>query len=76
MALAGACVDLICGMVSLPFMIGMASHLILDVLGKRPVRLFYPLGRGVCLKLCRTGDTCDHFLQKAGLVGTILALVI
>lgn len=35
------------------FAIGFASHLFLDLLNNKPLRLFFPLVRGKCLCLCR-----------------------
>ena len=47
---------------------GMASHLALDVLGRRPVRLAWPARHGVCLGLCKTDGIVEACCLVAGLV--------
>ncbi len=46
---------------------GMASHLALDALGRRPVRLAWPVRRGVCLGLCKTDGVVEACCLVAGL---------
>lgn len=70
----GGCVRLVCGMLTGPFLIGMASHLALDLLNRRPLMLLYPLPAGVCLGLCNADGALDRFLRAAGLWGTIFAV--
>lgn len=74
MALFGACVDLICGMVSGPFLIGMASHLVLDFLNRKPLQLLYPLNGKWCLNLCKADGHADRLLQMAGMIGTAVCI--
>ena len=42
----------ICPMILPSFIIGFISHLMLDVLNKKPIQFFYPFKKGFCLKLC------------------------
>jgi inner membrane protein len=50
------------------FAIGFASHLLLDVLNKKPVQLLFPVGRGVCLVWCYANRTANTVLLILGLV--------
>lgn len=55
------------------FAIAFASHQILDITNKRPVRLFYPAKKGVCLGWFYA----DRFADKiAAVVGTVWLLLI
>ena len=58
---------------------GYASHLVLDLLNHRPLRLLWPLRRGVCLGLCHTGGIVDACCLVGGLVvalGVVASLVL
>ena len=60
---------------AIPYAIGYLSHLILDILNKRPVPVLYPIGKGFCLNLCYTGKTANTFFMFVGLVGTVFLIV-
>lgn len=47
---------------------GYASHLVLDLLNHRPLRLLWPARRGFCLRLCKTGGVVDACCTTAGLL--------
>ncbi len=47
---------------------GYASHLVLDLLNHRPLRLLWPLRRGVCLGLCHTGGVVDACCLAGGIL--------
>ena len=66
-------VFMICPAVSKSFSIGFVSHLALDVLNKKGVRIFYPFGNGFCLKICYANRTANSVLM---IVGGILSLVL
>lgn len=38
--------------IGIAFGIGYASHLLIDIFNKSPIRLFYPLKKGICTKIC------------------------
>lgn len=61
-------------MVTMPFFIGMVSHLVLDLLNRRPLRLLYPLRGGWCLGLCWADGRVDRLLRTMGLLGTVLGI--
>lgn len=54
--------------------LGFASHLVLDALTHRGLRLLWPLRRTLSLGLCKTGGIADACLLVASLVATALAL--
>lgn len=72
--LFSACVEVISGMLGRPFLIGMMSHLALDIFNRRPLPLLYPLRGGVCLGLCRADGLADRCLQTTAVLGTMLVL--
>lgn len=47
---------------SFPFAVAMISHVVLDLLNKRKVKLFYPFRKGVAFSICRSD----------GIVNTVL----
>lgn len=57
---------LACPPLAAPVAVGMASHLALDLLGHRPVRLLWPARGGVCLGICKTGGIVDTCCCAAG----------
>lgn len=60
------------GNIWLPFLIGILSHIVLDLLNKKGVRLFYPLKKGYSLKLCEYGGLTDKIILFLSIV--IIAL--
>lgn len=59
-------VSLVCPSMSMSFLIGYASHLVLDLLNKRPLKLFYPLDRGVCFGVFYSNREADKLCMYAG----------
>lgn len=57
-----------------PFLIGMLSHILLDLLNKKSVRIFYPVKKGFCLNLCEYGGIIDKGIFYLGIVFIILKL--
>ncbi|WP_143318721.1 metal-dependent hydrolase [Clostridium sp. HBUAS56010] len=67
-------VGLFCYPIAVPFVIGFLSHLLLDILNKKPIRLLFPKDKGICLKLCYSNKIADKVFMVLGIVGTIFAL--
>ena len=65
----------ICEPLVLPFAVAMASHLILDVLNKKGVRLLWPLRCDVCLGLCRSNGVADAVVGALGAAVAVWQLV-
>jgi inner membrane protein len=53
---------------AVPFAAAMASHMALDLLNKKKVKLFYPYHKGVALSLCRSDGAVNGFFFYAALV--------
>ncbi|MDO5336292.1 MAG: metal-dependent hydrolase [Eubacteriales bacterium] len=49
-----------------PFAIAMLSHIMLDILNRRKVRLFYPLRGGLCLRLCSANGLVNKAFLAIG----------
>ncbi|MBQ9041916.1 MAG: metal-dependent hydrolase [Eggerthellaceae bacterium] len=75
-AMAGFCyaVYLVCEPLLLYFAVGYASHLVLDVTNKQPIRLFWPLRAGVSLKLCTARGLANKIVCVAGIAVAALLL--
>ena len=63
---------LACAPLVLPFAAGFASHVALDVLNYKPVRLFFPFKRGIALGLYRSDGVADRVLFAAGCAVAVL----
>ena len=48
------------------FALSMASHILLDLLNRKRVRLLYPLHRGFCLNLCPASGRINDLICLAG----------
>lgn len=57
---------------ALPFLIAFSTHLVLDLTNKKPVRLFYPLKKGVCLGLFYADRLAD---KVCAVIGTVWLLI-
>ena len=59
---------------ALPFAVAMISHIILDLLNRRKVRLFYPLKRGFSLNLCKSKGWVNNILFAVGCLALVLEI--
>lgn len=50
------------------FMVGYFSHLVVDLLNKRGIQLFYPLKNKICLGLCYADKTANQLLMVLGMI--------
>ncbi len=55
----------------IPFAVGGTTHLILDIVNKRPIQLLYPFRRRFCLNLCRPDKTANLICMLIGLAADI-----
>ena len=53
---------------SIAYFAGYLSHLTLDVLNKKRVPLFYPIGKGICLKLFYAGKLANKVFMWIGII--------
>lgn len=72
--LYSAAIGAMCYPLALPFAIGFGSHILLDCLNKKPVRVFFPVKKGICFKLCYAAKTANQVFMVVGIISTILLL--
>lgn len=70
----------VCVAISLPlavpyFSTGFASHIVLDFLNKKKLRLLYPLKAGFSLDVCKSGGLINKFFFLCGIFGTVFYIV-
>lgn len=56
------------------FFFGFISHLLLDLLNKKGIRILYPLKKEVCLNLCYASKTTNSILLIVGITGSVFLL--
>lgn len=61
---------------AVPLAVAYFSHLVLDVLNKKKVPLFYPLKFGICLKLCYANKKANKVLMYIGFSVAAVMLVV
>ena len=61
---------------ALPFAIAFASHVLLDMMNKRSVRLFYPAKKGMCLGWFYADKLANKVVAMCGTVWLIAAILI
>lgn len=76
MGLETACLWLIFPAVAVPFAAAFASHVILDMMNKRSVRLFYPAKKGICLGWFYADRLANKVFTAFGTVWLIAAIII
>ena len=59
-----------------PFAIAFITHLILDIMNKRPVRLLYPLRKGFCLGWFYADRLADKVFAAVGSAWMLIAVII
>lgn len=75
MALYSGFLWLIFPATALPFMIAFASHIILDVMNKRSVRVLYPMEKGICLGWFYADRIANKIFALAGSAWLLVAVV-
>lgn len=76
MILFSISVYLLCPLVVGAYLIGYLSHLLLDLLNKKRVPLFYPVGKGFCFKLCYAGKSANKAFMYLGFITTVAIVII
>ncbi len=56
------------------YMLGYGSHLALDLLNRKPLELFFPIRKGICLKLCYSNRKANRIFFIAGSAVTVCML--
>ena len=60
---------------TIPFLIGYASHLLLDLLNHKGEQLLWPMRKRYCLGMCSAGGIVDNALLVAALVCVAVIIV-
>ena len=76
MALETICLWLIFPAVALSFAIAFLSHVLLDMMNKRSVRLFYPAKRGICLGWFYADKLANKVAAVCGTIWLVAAIII
>ena len=76
MALETLCIWLIFPSAAVPFAVAFASHVLMDMMNKRSVRLFYPAKKGICLGWFYADRLANKAFAAGGTVWLIAAVII
>ena len=76
LALETACLWLVFPAAALPFAIAFSSHVLLDMMNKRSVRLFYPAKKGVCLGWFYADRLANKVVAACGAVWLTVAVIL
>ena len=76
LALETLCVWLVFPAAAMPFAIAFASHLLLDLMNKRPLRLLYPAKKGFCLGWFYADRLANKLCASAGCIWLAAAVFI
>ena len=60
----------------MPFAIAFASHVLLDMMNKRSVRLFYPAKKGICLGWFYADRLANKAIAAGGTIWMIAAVIL
>lgn len=66
MLIETACIWMVFPSVCVPFMIAFLTHIVLDVMNKKPVCVFYPVKKGICLGWFYADRTADKVFTALG----------
>lgn len=73
--LFSAAIYMICPQLLIPFAAGYLTHLLLDLLNKKDIQLFFPLKPKFCFKLCYAAGTANTVLMFVGLGGSVFLVL-
>ena len=66
--LTSSCVLIINQYIGISYFFAFCSHLIIDLLNKKPILLFYPLKKGLCFKLCYADGLGNRIFMWLGVL--------
>ena len=75
MCLFAGAVNIIYSPFSIAFLLGYGSHLLLDLLNRRPLKLLYPLDSGMCFGLCYSNRTVNDVLLYVGSLASLYFII-
>lgn len=68
-------VRMVCPPLAIPFAAAYASHIAIDLLNKKGVRLLWPMKGGVCLGLCYSDRMANTLLFRLGSLASVFFLM-
>lgn len=66
LAIYSTCLYVMTGLMAIPFSVAYVSHVILDLLNRKPVRVLWPVKRGWCMKLFYADRKANTIFLIAG----------
>lgn len=60
---------------TIPFMVGYFSHIVLDLFNKKKVQLFYPFKSGFCFGICYANKIMNKVLMYLGVVVSFVMIL-
>lgn len=75
LALFSVCTGLVYPKLGMACFWGYVSHLVLDLLNKKGIQLFYPLKPRPCFRACYADQTANKVFMYVGLGATVLLLI-
>ncbi len=72
LVLFSAAVFLIEPHIGIAFAVGYSSHLIIDLFNKSPIRIFYPMEKGICFKTCYADRLGNELFLVVGVLIIVL----
>ena len=76
LALETLCLWLISPAVAMPFAIAFTTHILLDMMNKKSVRLFYPSKEGICLGWFYADRLANKAIAAGGTIWMIAAVIL
>ena len=64
----------LCFPLLIPFVIGYISHILLDLMNKKPVLILWPSEKGFCLNWFYAGETANTVFLVFGCIGLVAAI--
>jgi len=74
LALWGESMKLLCEPLAVPFVVGIASHVLLDLTNKKGIRLFWPLRNDFSLGLWKADGLANDLFALVGMVASVVLL--
>lgn len=75
LALMSTAIYMVCPTLFASFVIGFLSHILLDVINKKPVELLYPKKWGFCLGICYADKLADKVFMILSVASSLILLV-
>lgn len=70
----GASIYVLCAPLAPAFVLGYASHVLLDLFNRRRIQLFWPLKRGVMFGICSSNGVANKVIGAIGLIACLVLL--